>query len=119
MASGSAARKEREDKAAALSAQVEAKERRRRITIVLSAVAAVLVVALGIVAMIQFGKAKSAVAIAPGGTPVGLVNDGFLVGNSSAKVTVTLYEDFYCSNCGVFENANRDVLAALDVRKRG
>ena len=93
------------------STQAEAKERRRRITIVLSAVAAVVVIVLGIAATIQLGRAKSAVTVASGGTPAGLVNDGFQVGSPSAKVTVTLYEDFYCSNCGVFEKANRDALA--------
>ena len=111
MTSGSNARKQREEKAAALRAQVEGKERRRRITIVLSAVTAVLVVVFGIVALIQYQTAKSALAIPAGGTPKNLSSNGILVGKSSAKVTVALYEDFYCPICKQFESANRAALA--------
>jgi len=111
MTSGSSARKAREDKAAALRAQAAAGESRRRVLIVLSAVAAVIALVVGVTMLVQNDKAKKKVVVAAGGAPTGLIEGGFGVGTTSPKVTLTLFEDFYCSACYTFENQDRALLA--------
>lgn len=106
MPSASSSRKAREAKAAALRAQVEAAERRRKVAIVLSSVAAVLVVVAGI--GLAFQNARSTVTVST--TPSALSNGALLVGEADAPVTVKIYEDFYCPVCGQFETAYGDVL---------
>jgi protein-disulfide isomerase len=101
------------DKAAELRAQAARQEARRRNILVAAVVAAVLVVIVGVVILVQTlnhdQQAKVNAASAP---PANLVDGAFVVGNSSAKVTIDLYEDFLCPACNSFEKANAAQLKA-------
>jgi protein-disulfide isomerase len=100
------------EKAAAMRAEATRKESRRRAIAIVAAVVTVILVAVGAGVIIQIAKhnqeAKKAAASAP---PANLTNDAFLAGNPSAKVTVTVYEDFICPACGNFEKLNSTQLA--------
>jgi protein-disulfide isomerase len=104
------------EKAAQLRAEAErAQARKRNIVVAISLV--VLIAAgiggyVGIRTLQNNQKAKEAAASAP---PANLykASDGFtgvLYGKETAKVTVTIYEDFQCPACKAFEEADSATL---------
>jgi protein-disulfide isomerase len=100
------------EKAAEMRAQAARQEARRRATTIVAAVAAVLVVFVGVGVLIAFANhQKQAKADAASQPPANLVDGSMAVGNAKAKVTIKLYEDFQCPICKDFEKANADQLA--------
>ncbi len=101
------------EKAAEMRAEAARKEARRRTLAIVSAVIAVIVVAVGAGVLIQTARhneeTKKAAATAP---PAHLTNDGFQVGKPSAKVTLEVWEDFQCPACKNFEALNAAQLAS-------
>jgi protein-disulfide isomerase len=118
------------EKAAAMRAETARQESRRRTITIVSAVVAVIVVAVGAGVLIQTARhnqeMKQQAATAP---PANLTNGGFLVDASSttptasgtagatpsakpaAKVTIETWEDFQCPACQQFEKENADQIA--------
>jgi protein-disulfide isomerase len=105
MSSGSAGRENRQAKAAAMRAQTAKAEARRRQLIVGSAVLAVLVLVLGVFVLVQNTRRESETADAASPANLGPSNS-IVVGQASAPVTVTAYEDFLCPACLAFEQAD-------------
>lgn len=101
------------EKAAEMRAEAARKEARNRAIAIVGAVVAVIVVAVGAGIIIQVAKhnqdQKVAAATAP---PANLTDNGFVVGNTTAKVTVEVYEDFQCPACKNFEDLDGKQLNA-------
>jgi protein-disulfide isomerase len=95
MANARAAKSARE-KAALLRQEAERKQARQRTMIAGVLVLIVIIAAVGITIFVRSLPTHSA-------TPRNLTDGGVLVGNTSAKVTVELYEDFQCPICKQFE----------------
>jgi protein-disulfide isomerase len=77
------------------------------------AVAALVVVVVGVVVLVQtLGHDQQARVAAASAPPANLVDNGIVVGASTAKVTIEMYEDFQCPACRNFERANAAQLAA-------
>jgi len=97
---------------AEMRAEAARREARGRAIAIVSAVVAVIVIAVGAGIIIQIAKhnqdTKTQAATAP---PGNLTNDGFVVGNSNAKVTIQIWEDFQCPACKNFESLNATQLA--------
>jgi protein-disulfide isomerase len=105
-----ATRDSRQQKAAALRAQAAQAEARRRSLIVGSVIIVVIIAAVAIFALIQ--NAQHDKATAAGITPAHLgASNSIVVGEASAPVTVTAYEDFQCPICDQFEQENAAQLA--------
>ncbi len=100
------------EKAAELRADAARAEARRRTIVITAAVAAVIAVVVAGVILIKAAsdnqKARETAASAP---PANLYEGGILVGNTSAPVTVEVYEDFLCPACKTFEDANATQLS--------
>ena len=93
------------ERAAAIRAEQERLERRRRSIGVTVAVLVVLAVIGGIGFALQSSRDTTGKATTP---PAGVVGTyGIPDGKASAPVTVTIYEDFMCPYCGELEAANR------------
>jgi protein-disulfide isomerase len=89
--------------ATAKAAQVRAEQQRaeRRRLVIIGAVVLALVVAAGFA--IQAWRDSTGATATP---PEGATDDfGVLVGEASAPTTITIYEDFLCPVCGVFDEA--------------
>lgn len=101
------------EKAAEMRAEAARREARRRAGAVSGAVLAVVAVIVGATVVIlsaQHGQeAKAAAAAAP---PANTSNGAIVIGKSSAKVTVQLWEDFQCPVCKDFEDADSAQLRA-------
>ena len=96
------------ERAAAIRKEQEAKERRRRVLVVSAAVIGVLALIVAIAVAVQSSRDTTGEAATP---PAGAVDRYALpMGDTTAPVTVTVYEDFMCPYCGLFEDASRDVL---------
>jgi len=95
-------------RAAAIRKEAERKERRRRSLVVSGVVVAVLAIVLVIGYLVQ--NSRDSTGQAAGSTPSGAVGHSLPVGASSAKTTVTIYEDFMCPYCGQLESATRSKL---------
>jgi len=85
-------------KAAAARAAEQASERRRRQFIIFGSVLAVIVVVVGIGILVQHGKSGNDTTLGTG--PVAIPFGG----NASAKVTLTIYEDYRCPVCKAAES---------------
>jgi protein-disulfide isomerase len=100
------------EKAAEMRAEAARREARGRAIAIVSAVVAVIVIAVGAGIIIQIAKhnqdTKVQAATAP---PANLTNDGVVVGNANAKVTIQIWEDFQCPACQNFESLNATQLA--------
>lgn len=96
------------EKSAEMRAQAARQETRKRNTLVLAAVLAVLAVAVGATVLVRTATHDQAVAQAAAEAPPANVNadGGIVVGDGGAKVTITTYEDFQCPACASFEEAN-------------
>lgn len=105
------------EKAAEMRVEAERAAARKRAVIAGIAVLAVVLLAVGATILVRsLQKQKNdreAAATAPpanlfaSGSPVG---GGLLVGSTTAKVTVDIYEDFMCPVCHEFETADGPVL---------
>lgn len=93
------------EKSAEMRAAAARAEARRRSLVILSAVVAVLVVAVGATILVRTASHEKAVQTAAS-TPSNLTDGGILVGQASAPVTITTYEDFQCPACKSFEDEN-------------
>jgi protein-disulfide isomerase len=92
------------ERAAAIRAEHERKERRTRTLLVTAAVVAVLVIVVAIVVAVQASRDTSGQA---GAVPAGAVDTYSLpMGKADAPVNVTVYEDPMCPYCGMFEQVS-------------
>ena len=107
-----AARRRIAEKRAAEAAE-RAKAQRRQRTVIGGVVAAVvLVVAVVAVVLVQTHRTStSASAAVPANTTDG--GYAFQVGNTGAKVTLDMYEDFQCPNCKNLEDNSGDTIDQL------
>ncbi len=107
------------ERAAAIRAEHERKERRTRLIVVASVVVAMLLVVVAVAVALSRSDTSGEAA----GAPAGVV-DGYSVpmGADDAPVAVTVYEDFMCPYCGLFEQVSSDKLkeyaASGDVQVR-
>jgi len=108
MTNARTARAVREQKAAEMRLQAARSQRRRRSAAIAGTVIAVLILAVGIGVLVQTARSSSAAA---GGTPRNLTDGAIMVGKPSAKVTLTLYEDFQCPVCQEFETESGKQIA--------
>ncbi|MFI0978786.1 DsbA family protein [Streptomyces sp. NPDC021093] len=98
----------------------KARDKRRRVLIVASAVVAVLGLAAvaGVVAANSGGdKGDKASDSGPVKAPAGTVGEGNVVvpvGMTDAPSVLTVYEDLRCPACGMFENSMRDTVNKLE-----
>lgn len=101
------------EKAAQMRAEAARKETRARNTAIVAVVVTVLALAIGAGVLVQTLRhdrdAKAAAAAAP---PANTTNGGMLVGNTTAKVTIEVYEDFICPACKMFEELHGAEMAA-------
>ncbi len=96
------------ERAAAIRAEAERKERRTRTLLVTAAVIAVLILVVAIVVAVQASRDTTGEAATP---PNGAVDTySVAMGDANAPVTVTVYEDFMCPYCGMFEQVSEDAL---------
>jgi protein-disulfide isomerase len=97
-----AARRRIEEKRAA-EAAVRAREARRRRTLI-GGIAAAVVVVIAIVVVFAVQSSRTTTS-ARAAVPAHTIGNGLVipVGQSSAPVTVNLYEDLQCPNCRAFE----------------
>lgn len=95
------------ERAAAIRAEYERKERRNRLIIVASVVVAMLLIVVAVAVALSKSDTSGEAAGAPGG-----VVDGYSVpmGPNDAPVSVTVYEDFMCPYCGLFEQVSSEKL---------
>jgi protein-disulfide isomerase len=114
MTSGKSSREQRAAKVKAQQAALRKAEARRRNSIIAGAVVAVLVVVVGVAALVQSGRSggSAANATTPGNV-TGTAGTSIVVGKDSAKVTVSLFEDFQCPACRQFEENSGDLVRSL------
>lgn len=96
------------ERAAAIRAERERAERRRRTWLVTAAVLGVLVVVGAIAVGVMASRDTSGQSATP---PQGAVESYAVpMGPADAPVKVTVYEDFMCPYCGLFEQVGRERL---------
>jgi protein-disulfide isomerase len=96
------------ERAAAIRAEHERKERRSRALVVAASVIGVLLVVIAIAVGLQQGGNGEGQTSTP---PDNAVDDYALaIGDNDAPVTVTVYEDMMCPYCGLFEEASSERL---------
>lgn len=98
------------EKAAAMQAEAARKEARRKSLLVALAAGLAVAVIIGVSVLIKVASDNSNEASPDGGssTPRNITNNAFVVGDSAAPVTLTIYEDFQCPACQAFEQLNAD-----------
>jgi protein-disulfide isomerase len=96
------------ERAAAIRAEHERKERRSRALVVAASVLGVLLVVIAIAVGLQQGGNGEGQTSTP---PDNAVDDYALaIGDNDAPVTVTVYEDMMCPYCGLFEEVSSERL---------
>lgn len=108
------------ERAAAIRAEHERKERRTRALVVGSVVVAMLLIVVVVAYVMQQGGSSEGQTSAP---PAGAVESYTVpMGPDDAPVTVTVFEDMMCPYCGLFEQTSSDTLkeyaASGDVQVR-
>jgi protein-disulfide isomerase len=117
--SASMDRSSREAKLEAIRKQNAADKRRQRmITIITIAVIVALVAAVGIAIAVAAGQRDEQAATDPAGLVTVANADGqevrgFAAGPEDADVTLTLFEDYICPACGIFEQQSGEYVDAL------
>ena len=113
MTSGKSTREQRAAKVKAQQAALRKAELRRRNSIIAGAVVAVLVVVVGVAALVQSSRNSTS---GPTATPANFAGPGstsVVLGQESAPVTVTVFEDFQCPICQQFETNVGPTLTSL------
>jgi protein-disulfide isomerase len=113
MTSGKSSRDQRAAKVKAQQAAVRKAEARRRNGIIAGAVVAVLVVVVGVAALVQSGRNSTSDTSATPANFSGTGSTSVVLGQSSAPVTVTVFEDFQCPICQQFETNVGPTLISL------
>ncbi len=95
------------ERAAAIRAEHERRERRTRMIVIGSVVVAMLLIVVALTYVMSRGDTSGQVTTPPEG-----VVDGYSVpmGPDDAPVNVTVYEDFMCPYCGLFEQVSSERL---------
>lgn len=94
------------ERAAAIRAEHERKERRTRALLVAASVLGVLIVIVAIAVGLNAGGSSENQTSSP---PSNAVDQYTLaMGEADAPVTVTVYEDFMCPYCGLFEQVSSE-----------
>lgn len=106
----------RQTRAAAAIAQQKRSERNRRLGITGGIAVVVAAIIAGLVWYSIGGSSSDASSAGAGAATATVDGDSLVVGPSSAKTKVTVYEDFQCPYCRQFESQSRDFLreAAAD-----
>lgn len=95
----------RTDRAAQLLAEQKRAERLRKLAII-GSIVAVLVVIVGVAFLVQSGRDTTGETTSVSSTPAKVTADfGVLVGEDSAATKLTIYEDLQCPICAQFEAA--------------
>lgn len=113
MTSGKSSREQRAAKVAAQRAAARKAEARRRNGIIGGAVIAVLAVAVLVTALVMANNNKVDSTAATPANVGGTGGTSFFVGQDTAKVTVTVFEDFQCPICKSFEASVGPTMAQL------
>jgi protein-disulfide isomerase len=113
MTSGKASRDQRAAKVKAQQAAARKAEARRRNGIIAGAVVAVLVVVVGVGALVQAGRNSTSGTSATPSNFSGAGSTSVVLGQSSAPVTVTVFEDFQCPICQNFEKTVGPTIQSL------
>lgn len=101
-----AAKRERRERAKAIREAEQRKQRRNKVLVQVGVLAAVAVIAVGVVIGIKKASEPDFVA-----APTGFADDGGItVGNPDAPVTVTLVEDFACPHCAALHQESKDLI---------
>ena len=111
MTSGKSSRESREAKAAERRLAAQRAESRRKNGIIAGVAVVVLIVIVGFGALIQAQRNDTGTTST--GVPAhtsGPVNGVITVGQSTAPVEMTVYEDFQCPYCKQFESASNDLV---------
>jgi protein-disulfide isomerase len=107
------------ERAAAIRAEHERKERRSRALVVAAAVVGVLLVVVAIAVGLNSGGGGEGQTSSP---PANSVDYALPMGDDDAPVTVTVYEDLMCPYCGIFEQVSsermKEYAASGDVQVR-
>lgn len=103
MTSGKSSRESRADKVKAQQAALRKAETRRRNSIIAGVVIAVLVIVVGVGALVQANRNRTSASSATPSNFSGSGNTSVFIGQESAPVTVTVFEDFQCPICRTFE----------------
>lgn len=107
-------RKQARQRAAQLHKAEMARQRRRHTALVSGAVLLLLLVVVGLGAIYQSTRSAPSGAVA---VPAGVTAGAVPLGQASAPVTVTVYEDFQCPACRAFEQRSGATL--LQLRRAG
>jgi protein-disulfide isomerase len=113
MTSGKSSREQRAAKVKAQQAAIRKAEARRRNGIIAGAVVAVLVVVVAVTALVQSGRNATSDTSATPGNFSGTGSTSVVLGQASAPVTVTVFEDFQCPICQQFETSVGPTLTSL------
>lgn len=99
-------------RSAELRSKQAAAQRRRELIVQLSVIGVVAVVVIAVVVAVLTTRSSSPAAT---GTPPNMSkNNGVVVGAKSAKVTISVIEDFQCPVCKVFEQESGPLLAKYE-----
>jgi protein-disulfide isomerase len=112
MTSGKSTRSAREAKAAERRAAAARAESRRKNGIRIGVAVVILLVIVGFGALIQAQRGGSGDSTADPANTSGAANGVITVGQASAPVEVTVYEDFQCPYCKQFEESSNDLITS-------
>jgi len=93
--------------------QKATQEARVRNIVTFSVLGVALLAIVGVLVWVVMSAARPATVAGTTGEAGSETEFALLVGQSSAPVTVDIFQDFMCPFCGQFERANRDDLAAM------
>jgi protein-disulfide isomerase len=112
MTSGKSSRETREAKAAARRAEAARAESRRKNSIRIGVAVVVLLVVVGFGALIQAQRGSTGDSKSVPSNTSGPANGVITVGQASAPVEMTVYEDFQCPYCKQFEESSNDLITS-------
>jgi protein-disulfide isomerase len=112
MTSGKSSRESREAKAAARRAEAARAESRRKNGIRIGVAVVVLLVIVGFGALIQAQRGGTGDSTAVPANTSGPASGIITVGQASAPVEMTVFEDFQCPYCKQFEESSNDLITS-------